>query len=348
MNTKSHKFNLKTIYTMSKKQFKTTTAMCAIAASLFIASCNNSSNKENTTAKTEEHEHAEGEHHEHLFACPMHSEVTGKEGDKCPKCGMALAHMDKAPEKGNFQVQFTSSPQTIEAGKATTLTFTPKNKDNTGAAVPLDVEHEKKIHLIIVSEDLSWFNHIHPQFQADGSYSVTETFPNGGNYILYADYKPSGSTHQLEKIQVSVKGAAKQPVTYSEPKLISKVDGYEIKFVNGNELKANNEGHLIINIEKNGKLINPTELEKYLGANAHIVIVGQDNKDYLNVHPEADEFPIHAHTMVSKPGIYRVWLQFQTNGKVHTADFVVKVAEGVAATTEHHEHEHGNNSEHKH
>ena len=32
--------------------------------------------------------------HVHVFACPMHPEVTGKEGDKCPKCGMALTHHD--------------------------------------------------------------------------------------------------------------------------------------------------------------------------------------------------------------------------------------------------------------
>ena len=32
--------------------------------------------------------------HVHVFACPMHSEITGKEGDKCPKCGMALVHKD--------------------------------------------------------------------------------------------------------------------------------------------------------------------------------------------------------------------------------------------------------------
>ena len=24
------------------------------------------------------------------YTCPMHPEVTGKQGDKCPKCGMAL------------------------------------------------------------------------------------------------------------------------------------------------------------------------------------------------------------------------------------------------------------------
>lgn len=32
--------------------------------------------------------------HVHVFACPMHPEVMGKEGDKCSKCGMALVHKD--------------------------------------------------------------------------------------------------------------------------------------------------------------------------------------------------------------------------------------------------------------
>lgn len=36
----------------------------------------------------EETEHADD--HEHGFACPMHPEITGHEGDNCSKCGMDL------------------------------------------------------------------------------------------------------------------------------------------------------------------------------------------------------------------------------------------------------------------
>ena len=33
--------------------------------------------------------------HIHTYVCPMHAEVKGtKEGEKCPKCGMALVHED--------------------------------------------------------------------------------------------------------------------------------------------------------------------------------------------------------------------------------------------------------------
>src|SRR5688572_10617937 len=95
----------------------------------------------------------------------------------------------------------------------------PKNIDSVDALAPLDVEPENKLHFIVVNEDLSWFDHIHPEFQADGSYVVTETFPNGGNYVLYADYKPSGSTHQLGKINVQVEGKKKPAVSFTPPKL---------------------------------------------------------------------------------------------------------------------------------
>ncbi len=45
------------------------------------------------TQVSEEEAHtdeAEAHDHEHEFACPMHPEETGHEGDKCGKCGMAL------------------------------------------------------------------------------------------------------------------------------------------------------------------------------------------------------------------------------------------------------------------
>lgn len=328
-------------------QFKTTTAMCAIAASLFLASCNNNSSKENTTAKTEEHKHAEGEHHEHIFACPMHPEVTGKEGDKCPKCGMALEHMDKAPEKGNFQMQLTTSPQTIEAGKTATLSFTPKNKDNTSAAVPLEVQHEKKIHLIVVSEDLSWFNHIHPEYQADGSYSVTETFPNGGNYILYADYKPSGSTHQLEKINVAVKGKSVPAKTYTTIQNTATSDAYTVTLKPDDGVFISNKAiHFDGVFTKNGKSFDVNQLQNYLGAKGHMVGINTETKEYVHLHPEVEGTILHFHTTFEKAGTYRVWLQFMADGKLHTVDFLIKVEQGEATTTST-EHDHKEHS-HKH
>ena len=64
----------------------------------FIA-CDNSKSKETTqtaipTVTDTKAEVKTDTTHIHVFTCPMHAEVTGKKGDKCPKCGMSLKHKD--------------------------------------------------------------------------------------------------------------------------------------------------------------------------------------------------------------------------------------------------------------
>ena len=317
-----------------KNNFKSIKTMCLIVLSLVIASCDN---KNTQTETAMDHDHAHGDH-EHNYACPMHPEVVGHEGENCHKCGMPLEKISSNGNESTFKMEFTSSPQQVEAGKEVKLSFTPKNVSAPTSPVPLDVEHEKKIHLILVNEDLSWFDHIHPEYQQDGSYIVNETFPYGGNYILFADYKPTGSTHQLEKINLKVSGNPAPSSRQREEKLNSNVDGYEVTFVNGRELKTASEGHMIIKITKDGKEISGNDLEKYLGSNAHIVMVHLEDKDYIHVHPEANEYPIHAHSYFDKAGTYVMWVQFQTNGKIHTADFLVNVAEGNSTANTPHDH----------
>ena len=136
-----------------------------ISSALF--SCNNKSEETKTViADSSAISHESGDH---IYACPMHPEVTGKENDVCPKCGMKLEHNDNAGGPSNVTMQFSYNPTSPKANEEVTLTMTPKLKDKPGEQVPLDVEHTKKIHLIAVSEDLSWFDHIHPELGADGA-----------------------------------------------------------------------------------------------------------------------------------------------------------------------------------
>jgi hypothetical protein len=61
-------------------------------SSVLVTGCG--SKKEQTSE--EDHHHAAGdstEHHDEMamtYACSMHPEVTGKEGESCSKCGMKL------------------------------------------------------------------------------------------------------------------------------------------------------------------------------------------------------------------------------------------------------------------
>ncbi len=329
------------------QKFAGITTLCTAAA--FLPSCGgNETQKDNDDSA----QHGEAGH-EHTYACPMHPEVTGAEGSACPKCGMKLEHNDNAANANTYIMQFTGTPAQPKAGDMVQLSFTPKIKGKENDQVPLDVEHEKKIHLIIVNKDLSWFDHIHPEYQSDGSYTVSEKFPAAGEYTLFADYVPTGGNHQLEKVTLNVSGDEKATIPLSGQRLSGKADGYDLTITNESAFVTNNQMHLGAILKKDGKEIPANELENYLGAKAHVVVIGLDNKEYLHVHPEVTNGKFDLHTTFEKPGMYKGWFQFQTNGKVHTIDFVLEVKEGKAGDVKGHEndghgHDHGDGHDHDH
>lgn len=323
-------------------------ASLIISTSLFLGSCGNTTKseglKDSTMANMEGMEKTVEHSGEHTYACPMHPEVTGKQGDKCPKCGMKLEHNDNAG-KGNgntYKMEFKANPTMVEAGKAAMLSFTPKIVGKETEAVPLDVHHEKKLHLIVVSKDLSYFTHIHPEYKASGSYDISvlakgkaytngaehsETvFEKGGDYMLFADYFPSGGNNQIEKINLNVGGSAYTPVAYAAPRLASTVDGYTLTLMpESGKFEAGKLAHIEGVLTQNGKAVDANTLENYLGAKAHMVVIGVEEKQYLHVHPEVVNGKYDLHTTFEKAGVYRGWVQFQSEGKVHTADFVIVV-----------------------
>ena len=61
-----------------------------------------------------------------------------------------------------------------------------------------------------------------------------------------------------------------------------------------------------------------------------MVVIGLVDKEYLHVHPDVVEGKFDLHTTFKKPGIYRGWIQFQADKKVHTIDFTLNVKEGSA------------------
>jgi hypothetical protein len=290
------------------------------------------------------------------YACPMHPEVTGKAGDTCPQCGMKLTKVHKKKDASQYKMEFKAEPA-VEAEKTATLSLTPTLVGHEQDSVPLDIQHDKKIHLIVVSKDLSYFDHIHPQRQADGSYEIkvlkkgkkyskarfqNEThFDKGGEYVLFADYLPTGASHQVERIELNVAGTPYRAQQFTKEKLVASTDGYEVILEpKDGKLSSGSLSHIAAIFKKDGKEISAEEFENYLSAKAHVVVISEDTKDYLHVHPDVSKGRLDLHTTFKKPGIFRGWLQFQTNGQVHTADFVLNVVQGANTEAAEHEHHH--------
>ena len=203
-------------------------------------------------------------------------------------------------------------------------------QDEAGKPIEkLDIEHEKLLHLIVVSKDLSYFNHIHPEYKGQGEFVITNTFPSGGDYKLIADFVPAGGSKTIHTKWITVEGAAKRPVPLAADKVHSKtVDGVEVKLLNDHP-EAGKDFELNFELTDANTKEPITDLEQYLGAVGHVVILSEDTEDYLHVHPvEEKATGPEAKFMTNFPskGTYKIWGQFQRDGKVLTVPFVVQVS----------------------
>jgi len=308
-------------------------SLLAVASVFTVAGCSSdsASNADGPTAVTTPAAaadttaaHAAGGH---TYACPMHPDVTSTtEGQKCPKCGMKLVHNDQVSNGKAYQMKFEPRPLPLTAGRPATLTYTPQETGNAAAPVPLAVVHEKKIHLIIVRKDLSVFYHEHPEFTADGDYKVPFTFDKGGDYVLFQDYTPAGGGHQLGRQAVAVQGPKYTPVKYGADDMTWAQDGYQATLAFDQPLTTGQLLGLKITIRKGGQPV--TDLANYLGALGHVVVISEDTERYLHVHPneQADKGPVIGfNTRFEAPGRYRVFLQFNHAGAIHTGDFTINV-----------------------
>jgi hypothetical protein len=266
----------------------------------------------------------------------MHAGMSGSTSDNKQgnMAGMdhSGGHADMAPVADNaatdsVRAMFMLSNDKPQPNQDTKISVHIQDKD--GKPIDkFDVEHKKQMHMIIVSKDLSFFNHIHPDYKGNGEFAVTTQFPTGGQFEIISDFAPTGIGAMSKSQWITVQGttSAAKPME-PDATLTKVVDGKEIT-LSFDHLMANMELNLTFNI-KDAQTKKPvTDLQSYLGAVGHVVILNQDGGEYLHVHPtdEKSSGP-DAKFMATFPhsGVFKIWGQFQQNGKVFTVPFVVKV-----------------------
>ena len=90
-----------------------------------------------------------------------------------------------------YSVSLKYNPTIPEAGKPSLITIKITKSQTEKRVKEFDLLHEKLMHIIIVSEDLSYFSHIHPVFDnKEGKFSVYHVFPETGKYKIWVDFKP--------------------------------------------------------------------------------------------------------------------------------------------------------------
>jgi hypothetical protein len=220
----------------------------------------------------------------------------------------------------------------LERGRASTLRFRIADADGRPVR-DFAVEHEKRMHLIVVRRDGQGFQHLHPTMDATGTWSVPLTLKQAGAYRVFADFKHDERAQTLaadlvvdgsanyEPLPAPATTATTQPVPADE---LGRVDGYEVS-LDEQSVRAGREAELRFTVRRGGKVV---RTEPYLGAGGHLVALREGDLAYLHVHPgdEAAGDSVPFMTEFPSAGRYRLYLQFKHAGRVHTAEFTQQVA----------------------
>ncbi len=238
----------------------------------------------------------------------------------------------------SYEIEAVSPLNDIKPNQPVTIVYTIKD-DQGNTLKNFNVVHEKVMHFIMVRKDLQQFQHIHPQFnKTSGEFSVQVTFAADGDYRMFADFTPlvgqmksDGERLPVTLFQDIVVGnlAKYKPQSIGGTERAKIFNGYSIIMTASSEpLASQNDLEITFEIKKGGKPV--TNLQEYLGALGHTVILKEGNLRFIHAHPTQSANVTQNGKIIfmitfPEAGNYKLFSQFQREGMIITSDFVANV-----------------------
>ena len=236
--------------------------------------------------------------------------------------GSTMPDMPGMPAGGHTAVKgllpsqdgYTFTPENTDIGDGN-FAFTITGPD--GAPVKdYTTLHDRDLHLIVASEDLQQYAHLHPMLDDNGRWFVkTPSDFSPGTYRAFADFDPEGTQTQLTLgIDLTKPGAAPaaKPLVPSNK---DSVDGFDVSLdFTGTEAT--------VTVRRNGEVVTT---QPYLAAAGHLVTLREGDLGYLHVHPmdTAPDGPVNFMVSLPSAGTYAMFFDFKVDNVVRTARFVV-------------------------
>ena len=261
------------------------------------------------------------------FVCPMDKDVRSKVPGKCPLCGMTL--VANLPDAREFPVRIATKPKILKPGEETLMTVRVEDPLTTKPVHDFVIVHERLFHLFLISQDMQFFQHVHPAMQSDGTFDLDVTFPHPGLYRVLSDFYPAGATPQLIENTLFVPGAGMKfaPAKLTADLAPNKTENLEVSLITDPPQPIAGMKTLMF-----FRLTPNDGIEPYLGAMGHMLAASSDLIDMIHTHPFLVTDPeggavkqIQFNLIFPREGVYRVWVQFQRKGVVNTAVFNIPV-----------------------
>ena len=263
------------------------------------------------------------------FWCPMHPDIRSAIAGKCPLCRMELVPIPP-PRVGEYRMDVAVTAAAGGRG-ASKLRLTFRDPATDRPVSSFATIHERLLHLFIIDRRLEYFRHVHPEQVSDGVFELRENIPPG-HFMVIADFLPlSGRPQMLQRaiITPGSRGTSfPAPPNLTPDASSEKIDhGVRVR-LEATTLKAGKEGTLRFTLTDASNNTPVSDLEPFLGAPGHVLLVSADLTDSNHVHPEepATRGPVITfQPLMPAPGLYKLWLQFQRGGVVSTVPYVIDV-----------------------
>jgi hypothetical protein len=186
--------------------------------------------------------------------------------------------------------------------------------------------HERLLHLIVVSRDLTSFHHVHPALDPSGIWTIDLPPLAAGSYRAIADFQVEDGPRLALGSDLIVPGETRID-HLPEPTLVSQVDGYQVELHTIE--RRGGEVEVTLTVGRDGRPV--TDLQPYLGANGHLIAIRTTDLAYSHVHPTDDargappvapaDGSVRFTAALTSAGRYGLFFDFQHEGRVHTASF---------------------------
>lgn len=279
--------------------------------------------------------------------------------DKSPTSYLTLAQR-LLQGKRTYNITLNAPPHPVP-GRPVPLTFAIDEAPSGQIVRDFEIVHEKRLHLLLVSEDMTWFEHQHPQLGPDGRFRLVWTFPRAGRYFLFADFTPADGDNQILRTTLDI-GAPSRPPAQPPP---LQPDLSDSKTVGDTRIEllprplpmqAGRQTLLTYTLtDRQGRPRN--DMQPILGVMGHLIALREDRLTMVHTHAlhgvqsgsygaamlammqagQQETVPVTPEMVTEtgpsftfkltlpKPGRYRLWAQFQRRNQWLTVPFTVEV-----------------------
>jgi hypothetical protein len=210
-----------------------------------------------------------------------------------------------------------------------------------------DLNMTKLLHVVVVSDDLRDFRHIHPTLHPDGHFGIDTALVANASYHIYIDGDPHAIGRQVFRFDIGDTAAAKTRALYPQNG-IAHAGPYTIT-LDTTSIAPTQIATIRITITKHGRPA--TDLHPYLGAMAHGVFIGVSDLAYMHGHGMSEQMLAMAandcgdammlatpplppsaivpstfamQVLAPRPQRYNLWLQFTGGSTLYTVPLTLE------------------------